>query len=189
MKTKQTKKQQHGVEIQFSAIDPLELWDKLNLRQSLEIDTDDPEKFADEESKKAYEAFKSDLKGEVLAQQELILIPSDKGSLFVWSLLKEESRHSPMPKLSSKKFLFKDSVFKRICRKVKNSYPNIDFSEKDFEDVILYLEGKKLVLTSIDGVRTTQHFAKLFHDCYNAWLVFWNLELNRGVFTPIFLFA
>jgi hypothetical protein len=77
-----------------------------------------------------------------------------------------------MPKLSSKKFLFKDRLFERICKKTKQLRPNDKFSEKDFEDIILYLENKRLVLTSIDGIRMTQHFTRLFHEKYGAWLVF-----------------
>lgn len=172
METKTTKRQ-HGVEIQFSSINPLELWKKLGLEQLQEgFALQEPTEFADEESKRAYEAFRSDLTGEKSSSSGLTLIPSDKGSVFIWSLLKEESRRSPMPKLSSKKFLFKDNLFKRICKKAKEYGTNFTFSEKDFEDIVLYLESKRLVLTSIDGIRATQHFAKLFHDSYNAWLVF-----------------
>lgn len=171
MKTKQQNK--HGVEIYFSAINPLELWKNLRLEQPVDaFATQEPEKFESEEEKEAYEAFRNDLKGEKNDYQELAIIPCEKGSLFIWSLLKEESRRSPRPKLSSKKFLFKDDLFKRICKKTKECCSNLDFSEKDFEDIALYLENKKLVLTSIDGIRTTQHFAKRFHECYNAWLNF-----------------
>jgi hypothetical protein len=172
MKTKQ--QENHRVEIQFSAIDPLELWRKLGLEQ-LSFDPmnlQNPTEFEDDEEKRAYEAFRSDFCGENLPQQDLVLIPVDKGSIFIWSLLKEESKRSPMPKLSSKKFLFEDNLFKRICKKTKESSLNFKFSEKDFEDIILYLENKKLVTTSVDGIRMTQHFATLFHKMYNAWLVF-----------------
>jgi hypothetical protein len=168
---KQKDEKSDRVEIQFSDISPLELWKKLRLEQSLEpIGMEDPEEFDDEESKRAYEAFRVDLNGE--RGGELTLISSDKGSIFIWSLLKCESMRSPLPKLSSKKFLFKDKLFERICKKIKKSYPNIEFSEKDFEDIALYLEGKKLVCTSIDGIRITKHFTDLFHNCYAAKLVF-----------------
>ena len=171
METKTTKR--HGVEIQFSSIDPLELWKKLGLEQLQEgYDLQDPTEFADEESKRAYEAFRSDFNGEKSPSSELTIISSDKGSVFIWSLLKEESRRSPMPKLSSKKFLFKDNLFKRICKKVKEYGADFTFSKKDFEDIVLYLEDRRLVLTSTDGIRATQHFAKLFHESYDAWLVF-----------------
>ena len=172
MKTKNNKKQ-HGVEIQFSSINPLELWKRLGLEQVQDGFTlQEPTEFVDDESRRAYEAFRMDLIGEKSSSNELTLISSTKGSVFIWSLLKEESRRSPMPKLSSKKFLFKDNLFKRICKKVKECGTGLTFSEKDFEDIVLYLESKRLVLTSIDGIRATQHFAKLFHDSYNAWLVF-----------------
>lgn len=166
-------KKQHGLEIEFSSINPLELWRKLNLEQLQEgYDLQDPTEFADEESKRAYEAFRNDLIGEKSSSSELTLISSDKGGLFIWSLLESESMRSPKSKVSSKKFLFKDKLLDRIRKKINKSYPNIEFTEKDFEDIVLYLEGKKLVRTSIDGIRTTQHFARLFHDCYNAWLIF-----------------
>jgi hypothetical protein len=170
----ETKQQQnrHGVEIQFSTINPLELWKKLGLEQLSEPMLQDPTEFEDDEAKRAYEAFKLDFSGERKVSQDLITIVAEKGSIFIWSLLKEESRHSPMPKLSSKKFLFKDTLLKRICKKVKELDSNSDFSERDFEDIILYLENRRLVLTSMDGIRTTQHFAELFHKSYNAWLVF-----------------
>jgi hypothetical protein len=172
METKTTKKQ-HGVEIQFSAINPLELWKKLGLEQLPESFTvQEPTEFDDEESRRAYEAFRNDFSGEKKTSRDFISIVADKGSIFIWSLLKEESRRSPMPKLSSKKFLFKDNLYKRICKKVKEVRSNFDFSERDFEDIILYLENKKLILTSLDGIRMTQHFATLFHKKYNAWLVF-----------------
>ena len=170
METKQQNR--HGVEIQFSTINPLELWKKLGLEQLSEPMLQDPTEFEDDEAKRAYEAFKTDFGKERKTSRDLITIVAEKGSVFIWSLLKEESKRSPMPKLSSKKFLFKDNLFKRICKKVKEFGLSSNFSEKDFEDVILYLENKKLVLTSVDGIRTTQHFAELFHRRYNAWLVF-----------------
>ena len=162
----------HGAEIQFSSINPLEPWKKLGLEELAEPTLQDPTDFEDDEAKRAYEAFKSDFTGEKKPARDLIAIESEKGSIFIWSLLKEESKRSPMPKLSSKKFLFKDNLFKRICKKTKEIRPNLEFSEKDFEDIILYLEKKKLVMTSIDGIRLTQHFAKLFHEKYKRWLVF-----------------
>lgn len=171
METKTTKKQ-HGVEIQFSTINPLELWKNLGLEQLSEPMLQDPTDFEDDEARRAYEAFKNDFNGEKKASRDLITIVSDKGSIFIWSLLKEVSKRSPMPKLSSKKFLFKDNLFKRICKKMEECRAGITFSEKDFEDIILYLESRRLVLTSTDGIRATQHFAELFHRSYNAWLVF-----------------
>ena len=62
---KQKGEKSDRVEIQFSDISPLELWKKLRLEQSLEpIGMEDPEEFDDEESKRAYEAFRVDLNGE-----------------------------------------------------------------------------------------------------------------------------
>ena len=160
------------MEIPFSSINPLELWKNLGLEQLPEPMLQGPTDFENDEAKRAYEAFKIDFGRETKASRDLITIVSDKGSIFIWALLKEVSKRSPMSKLSSKKFLFKDSLLKRICKKVEECGSNFTFSEKDFEDIILYLESRRLVLTSTDGIRTTQHFTKLFHEKYNAWLVF-----------------
>ena len=167
MKTKELKK--HGVEIRFSTIDPLELWNKLGLEQKIDSNLMDPQEFESEEEKMAYEIFKNDFRGENQIGQGVV-ISSEKGSIFIWSLLKAESKRAPNSKLSSKKFLFKDKLFGGICKKA--NCKGIDFSEKDFEDVVLYLEGKRLVKTSVDGIRMTKHFTDLFHEKYRAWLVF-----------------
>jgi hypothetical protein len=171
METKNKKTTKHGVEIQFSTINPLEMWKKLGLEQQVDSNVLDPQEFDDDESKRAYEVFKKDFSGEELLGQGFATIPSEKGSIFIWALLKAESKRAPNPKLSSKKFLFKDKLFKGICKKAENC-KGIVFSEKDFEDVILYLEAKRLIKTSVDGIRTTQHFADLFNKYYDAWLVF-----------------
>ena len=174
METKRQKK--HGAEIKLSEIEPLELWEKLGLEQlPLEpFPLQEPTSFADDESKKAYEVFKNDLTSEKSVPNDLTIISSEKGSIFIWSLLKEESNRCPKPKLSSKKLLFKDVLFKRICEKTKEKKCRLssDFSKKDFEDIILYLERKRLVYTLGDVIRTTQHFTKLLHQRYDAWLVF-----------------
>jgi hypothetical protein len=170
----ETKQQQnrHGEVIYFSTINPLESWKKMGLQQLVEPILLDPTDFKNDESKRAYEAFKKDFLGEKKVSRDLISIDSDKGSIFIWSLLKEISERSPRPKLSSKKFLFKDDLFKRICEKVNELLPNLEFSKKDFEDIMIYLENKNLVTTSSDGIRTTQHFASWFHVRYEKWLVF-----------------
>ena len=173
METKNGK--EHGVEIRFSDIEPLELWEKLGLEQPpLEsFPLQEPTNFVDDESKKAYEVFRNDLISEKSVPNDLALISSDKGSIFLWSLLKEESNRCPKPKLSSKKLLFKDVLFKRICEKAKRKKCRLssDFSKKDFEDIILYLEKKRLVYTLGDVIRTTQHLTNLLHQRY-AWIVF-----------------
>ena len=174
METKQQKK--HGAEIKLSDIAPLELWKKLGLEQ-LPLESfplQEPTSFADDESKKAYEAFRNDLTNEKSVPNDLTIISSDKGGIFLWSLLKEEKKRCPKPKLSSKKLLFKDVLFERICERTKEKKCRLssDFSKKDFEDIILYLEKKRLVYTLGDVIRTTQHLTKLFHQSYNgAWLV------------------
>ena len=170
----ETKQQQnrHGEEIHFSAINPLEPWKKMGLQQLAEPTLLDPTDFKNDESKRAYEAFKKDFLGEKKVSRDLISIDSNKGSIFIWSLLQEISERSPRPKLSSKKFIFKDDLFKRICKKVNELLPDVEFSKKDFEDITIYLENKNLVATSDDGIRTTQHFARRFHVQYEKWLVF-----------------
>ena len=174
METKE--KKEHGAEIKLSDIAPLELWKKLGLEQ-LPLESfplQEPTSFADDESKKAYEAFRNDLTNEKSVPNDLTIISSDKGGIFLWSLLKEEKKRCPKPKLSSKKLLFKDVLFERICERTKEKKCRLssDFSKKDFEDIILYLERKRLVYTSDDVIRTTQHLTKLLHQTYNgAWVV------------------
>jgi hypothetical protein len=170
METKQQK--QHGEVIYFSTINPLESWKKMGLEQFAEPTLQDPTDFENEESKRAYLVFKRDFGREKQASRDLISIDPNKGSIFIWSLLKEISKRSPRPKLSSKKFLFKDDLFKRICKKVDELLPDVEFSKKDFEDITIYLENRKLVTTSVDGIRATQHFARRFHVRYEKWLVF-----------------
>ena len=170
METKQQK--QHGEEIYFSTINPLESWKKMGLQQLAEPTLLDPTDFKNEEDKRAYEAFKKDFLGEKKVSRDPISIDPNKGSIFIWSLLKEISKRSPRPKLSSKKILFKDDLFKRICKKVDELLPDVEFSKKDFEDIIIYLENKNLITTSPDVIRATQHFASWFHVRYEKWLVF-----------------
>jgi len=166
----------HGAEIMLSDIAPLELWKKLGLEQ-LPLESfhlQEPTSFADDESKKAYEVFIKDLTNEKSVTNDLTFISSEKGAIFLWLLLKEEKKRCPKPKLSSKKLFFKDVLFERICEKTKEKKCRLssDFSKKDFEDIILYLEGKRLVYTSDDAIRTTQHLTELLHQIYNgAWLV------------------
>ena len=174
METKKQKK--HDAEIRLSAIKPLELWKKLGLEQ-LPLESfplQEPTSFADDESKRAYEAFRNDLTCEKSVPNDLALISSEKGSIFLWSLLKVEKTRSPKLKVSSKKLFFKDVLFKRICEKAKEKKCRLssDFSQKDFEDIILYLEKKRLVSTLGDVIRTTQHLTELLHQKYDdAWLV------------------
>ena len=172
METTKQQQNRHGEEIQFSAINPLESWKKMGLQQLVEPTLLDPTDFKSDESKRAYEAFKKDFLGEKKVSRDLISIDPNKGSIFIWSLLKEISERSPRPKLSSKKYLFKDDLFKRICEKVNELLPNVEFSKKDFENITIYLENKNLVATSDDGIRATQHFASWFHVRYERWLVF-----------------
>ena len=172
METTKQQQNRHGEEIHFSAINPLEPWKKMGLEQLAEPTLQDPTDFENDEAKMAYEAFKNDFREEKKISRDLISIDPNKGSIFIWSLLKEISKRSPRPKLSSKKFLFKDDLFKRICKKVNELLPDVEFSKKDFEDITIYLENRNLVTTSVDGIRATQHFARRFHVQYEKWLVF-----------------
>ena len=168
MKTKELKK--HGVEIRFSTIDPLELWNKLGLEQKIDSNLMDPQEFESEEEKMAYEIFKNDFRGENQIGQGVV-ISSEKGSIFIWSLLKAESKRAPNQKLSSKKFLFKDKLFVNFCKRI-GELKRITFTEKDFEDISIYLENKNLVERCPDSIRFTHHFTDLIHKKYGAWLVF-----------------
>lgn len=166
------KKEKPKAEVLFSELNPLELWGKLRLEQDVEsVDVISQPSFESEEAEKAYKAFMEDSQSaQVQETEKSKIIPSSKGSLFIWALLKEESKRSK--RLSSVNHLFKDDVFKRICRKSRRTAPKIDFDEMDFDEISKYLEEKKLIITAKQAVRITQEFAELFHECYGAWLVF-----------------
>lgn len=170
MGTKQQKK--HGAEIKLSAIDPLKMWKELGLEQEQEESIlQEPTEFVSVESKMAYEAFKSDYKGENQVRQEAVVISPKKGGIFIWSLLKAQPEREPVTKLSSKKFLFKDKLFVNFCKRI-GELKRITFTEKDFEDISIYLENKNLVERCPDSIRFTHHFTDLIHKKYGAWLVF-----------------
>ena len=168
----------HGAEIQFSSISPLELWDRLGLAQP-RVETEQDEvfdplfsQFLDEESMAAYAAFKEDcLTSEDFETENVVLISSEKGSLFLWALLHENGKRSKKEKkLSSINHIFKDDMLATIRRKGKKI--RVSFDEEDFDTIASFLQNKSLVRTSENGIRVTQKFAKLFHERYNAWLVF-----------------
>lgn len=165
-----TKKEKPKKEILFSTVNPLELWEKLKLEQEAEsVDVINQPLFENEESQKAYEAFMEDF-SEVQDQEtekSKVILPS-KGSLFIWGLLKEESKRSK--RLSSVNHLFKDDVFRSISQKSRQT--KVNFDEMDFDEITRYLEGKCLIRTSRAAVRITRDFAKRFHEAYGAWLVF-----------------
>lgn len=166
------KTNQPRAEIKFSSLSPLEIWEKLGLAQpSVEKKGADEVsllQFQDEESRKAFEAFRMDCGMVQEEGPEVIQISNTKGSLFIWALLKEESKRSK--KLSSVNHLFKDDVFKTISQKSKRM--NVEFDEADFDEISKYLEDKRLIKTSIAAIRITRNFASLFHERYFAWLVF-----------------
>lgn len=167
MKTKQEKPKK---EILFSTVNPLELWGKLKLKQETEsVDIINQPSFESEEAEKAYAAFMEDF-SEVQSQEteKSTIISPSKGSLFIWGLLKEESKRSK--RLSSVNHLFKDDVFRSISQKSRRT--KVDFDEMDFDEISRYLESKCLIRTSKAAIRITRNFAKLFHECYGAWLVF-----------------
>ena len=165
-------KESQMAEIQFSAIDPLELWTRLGLQQPklIKEDSDFPE-FENEEEKNAYLAFEKDLADDLKDESETVTeIEACKGSLFIWAVLKQESKRSK--RLSSTNHLFKDDIFRCICSKSRKVSPEMEFDETDFDEISKYLEDKRLVRTSRDGIRITRDFEKLFHSSYEAWLVF-----------------
>lgn len=165
-------KERPEAEIKFSSLSPLELWEKLGLTQpSVEKESTNifpPPPFWDDESRKAFEAFRMDCGMVQEEGPEVIQISNTKGSLFIWALLKEMSKRSK--KLSSVNHLFKDDVFKTISQKSKRM--NVDFDEADFDEISEYLEDKHLVKTSTAAIRITRYFAPLFHENYGARLVF-----------------
>ena len=97
------KANQPRAEIKFSSLSPLEIWEKLGLAQpSVEKKGTDEislPPFQDEESRKAFEAFRMDCGMVQEEGPEVIQISNTKGSLFIWALLKEMSKRSK--KLSS----------------------------------------------------------------------------------------
>lgn len=193
----ETKVKNHGAEIRFSSISPTELWDRLGLAQP--SDKKEPiEVFSldsmDPEDKKIFEAFRKDCPCpmDVADEATEVIIPSNKGSLFVWALLKQCSNRSKTnKKLSSVNHLFKDDVARTARYAGKKLGVAID--ELDFDRICCYLQQKHLVETSQDGIRITRQLASLFHEKYEAWLVFWSSECmkfrNRSVSAPIFNFG
>lgn len=163
-----------GVDINFNSLSPLELWEKLGLAQPSgeKKSTGDffspPSSFQDEESRMAFEAFLSDCDMVPEEEQEAVPISKEKGSLFIWALLEEESKRSE--KLSSVNHLFKDDVFKSAIQKGKSI--EVDFDEEDFDEISSYLEEKHLIRTATEAIRITRYFTALFHKKYGAWLVF-----------------
>ena len=166
------KKEKPKAEVSFSELNPLELWGKLRLEQDVEsVDVISQPSFESEEAEEAYKAFMEDSQSaQVQETEKSKIIPSSKGSLFIWALLKEESKRSK--RLSSVNHLFKDDVFKCICHKSRHTNPKVEFDEQDFDEIASFLERKKLIRTARQAVRITQEFAKLFHESYGAWLVF-----------------
>ena len=145
--------------------------------------------FENEDEKKAYEGFLEDFsitqtkgkensEGDCEASMKISsgiqpqkvetpIISSQKGSLFIWALLKQEAERS---KLFSVNHVFKDNIFK--CMRDEGVSMNVEFDEMDFDEIASFLERKKLIRTARQAVRITQQFTKLFHESYGAWLVF-----------------
>ena len=170
------KNQQLLAEVAFSSLSSLELWEKLGLAQPrVEKKSTggifSPPPFQDGESRAAFEAFLEDCDMMIQEEEpELIQISNEKGSLFIWGLLKEESKRKSK-KLSSLNHLFKDKVLKTIIQESRRQ--NVTFEDEDFDVISQYLQEKHLVATSEDGIRITRcYFADLFHEKYGARLVF-----------------
>lgn len=168
------KNQQPLAEVKFSSLSSLELWEKLGLAQPRvekkstgEIFSPPP--FQDEESRLAFEAFRQDCDIETQEEEPgTIQISNEKGSIFIWSLLKEQSKRKSK-KLSSVHHLFKDKVFETISR--ESGRKKVTFYEEDFDVISNYLEEKHLVKTSTAGIRITRGLEKLLHEKY-GWIEF-----------------
>lgn len=184
MESKQ--KKNYSGKIRFSAIDILELWGKLGLTQTKSQkglnEWDEmvlpPSQFMDEESRRAFEAFRADfsemssgmssgMSSENSSSTGEIFIPEDKGSLFIWALLFEVGKEK---KLSSLRYVFKDEVAGTILQKGQEL--GIVFEAQDFDDISSFLQNKGLIQTTKEGIGITQKFHQLFHKKFGAWLDF-----------------
>ena len=167
-------KERPKAKIKFSSLSPLELWEKLGLTQpSVEKESASifpPPPFRDDESRRAFEAFREDCDVTEEEKEEVAQISNEKGSLFIWALLEEEAKRSR--KLSSVNHLFKEDVLECISQKSQEMTPKVEFEEQDFDEISAYLEGKNLIKTATEAIRITRGFAKLFHEKFGAWLVF-----------------
>lgn len=173
-------------EIRLNSISPLELWEGLGLAQpreekGLSSDVFSAD-FLDDESREAFKAFREDCPFDGDFEQEIgyygsnsDIIPSDKGGLFVWSLLNEYSKRREQ-KLSSLNNVFKDELSESI-NEIAEKF-GVSFEDDDFDQVCRFLAKKELIRTSRDSVRITRRLSALFHEKYKAWLVFWE-KLNR----------
>lgn len=163
----------HGPEIKFSSISPLELWRKFGLAQpndelvSGEIFSLD---FVDDESRKAFEAFRHDCPCPVYESEEEngVQIVPDQCGLVLYSLMYLNGHRGK--KLSSTNHIFKDELWSRVRKEGKKF--QIPIEEQDLDDIASFLQDEGLVRTSQGAIRITQNFAERFHHAYHGWLTF-----------------
>lgn len=174
-------KKQHGREIQFSSISPLELWSKLGLLQASERGSSgessimpsqlfgEEEGISDEECMRAFEVFRSDFSSLVSDEMEVpiseLVISEDKGSLFIWALLFEFGK---LGKMTSLHPIFKDVMACTILQKGQEL--GILFEAQDFDDISSFLQNKGLIQSSKESIEITQKFHQLFHKKF-GWLI------------------
>lgn len=165
----------HGPEIKFSSISPLELWRKFGLAQpndelvSGEIFSLD---FMDDESRKAFEAFRHDCPCPVYESEEengVRIVPNQCG-LVLYSLMYLNGHRGKKKKLSSTNHIFKDELWSRVRKEGKKF--QIPIEEQDLDDIASFLQDEGLVRTAKGAIRITQHFAERFHNAYHGWLTF-----------------
>ncbi len=176
-------KKNYSGKIRFSAIVLQELWGKLGLTQTRSQEGlnewgemfSPPSQFMNDESRLAFEAFRvdfSEMSSEISSEKSPstegeIFIPEIKGSLFIWALLFEIGKEK---ELSSLRYVFKDEVTGTILQKGREL--GILFEAGDFDEICSYLQTKRLIRTSVEGVRITPEFHHLFHKKFGAWLDF-----------------
>ena len=163
-------------EISFSSISPQDLWKRLGLTQpkhefvSDEIFSLD---FMDDESRKAFEAFRQDCPCPVYESEEenggVQIIP-DQCGLVIYSLMYLNGHRGKKKKLSSTNHIFKDELWSRV-RKEGKRFQKPD-EEEDLDKNATYLQHEGLVQTSLGAIRITQHLHDRFHKAYHSWLTF-----------------
>jgi hypothetical protein len=161
-------------EIKFSSITPRELWRKFGLTQpksesvSGEIFSLE---FMDDESRKAFEAFRQDCPCPIYeSEEESVCIVPDQCGLVMYALMYLNGHRGKKKKLSSINHIFKDELWERTKKESKKYHISIE--EKDLDDIASFLQTQGLVRTSQGAIRITQNFADRFHHAYHAWLTF-----------------
>ena len=185
----------------LSELNPLKLWEKLELNQDGESVDDltnesledegvvipSNECFENEDEKNAYGIFLEDFS---TTQTKVRENPEGdcKASPGIQPQKIEKPIISPIKgslfifallnqeskrskRLSSVNHLFKDNLFKCMRDMGLSMTPRVVFDEADFDEISTFLEEEKLIRTARKALRITQQFSKRFHECYGAWLV------------------